>query len=190
MPQNADQKNCNLGQRGADIQPNNLFPVVEMQTTAGKIVIELNRLKAPITVNNFLYYVVSGTYDGTIFHRVVKDFVVQGGGYNEKLEERAKQSPIYNESGNGLKNELYSIAMARDDDPHSAVRQFYFNMGDNEGLDPGKTWGYTVFGMVMEGDEVLDLIANAQTHVENKYQWENVPIKPIFLNKALLKDPE
>jgi len=190
FPVSAQQKTCNPAKRGADIQPDNLFPVVEFQTTAGKITIELNRMKAPITVNNFLYYVVSGTYDGTIFHRVVKDFVVQGGGYNEKLQERTKQAPIYNESGNGLKNELYSIAMARDNDPHSAVRQFYFNMGDNEGLDPGKTWGYAVFGTVMEGDEVLDLIANAKTHIDDTTQWENVPIKPIFLTKALLKDPE
>ncbi len=190
MPLAAFSENCELSKRGADIQPGNLFPVVELQTTAGNIEVELNRMKAPITVNNFLYYVVNGSYDGTIFHRVVKDFVVQGGGYNANLEERPKQAPIYNESGNGLKNEIFSIAMARDDDPHSAVRQFYFNMADNEGLDPGKTWGYTVFGMVMEGDEVLDLIANVPTHVESKYGWENVPIKPIYLTKATLKDPE
>lgn len=170
-------------QPGALIQPDNLFPMVEIQTSAGKIKVELDRLKAPITTNNFLYYVSNKSYDGTIFHRVEKDFVVQGGGYNERFKERKKIEPIFNESGNGLKNEAFTIAMARESDPHSAMRQFYFNLADNEGLDPGKSWGYTVFGIVSEGEEVLELIASTPTHVDTTFDWENVPVKPIFINK-------
>ena len=173
-------------QLGSSIQPDNLFPVVELQTSAGKIKVELDRLRAPITTNNFLYYVVTGSYDGTIFHRVEKDFVVQGGGYDEKFAERKQQAPIFNESGNGLKNEIFTIAMARETNPHSAMRQFYFNMADNPGLDPGKTWGYAVFGIVMEGEEVLELISSTQTHIDPTYNWENVPVRPIFLHKAIL----
>jgi len=177
-------------QKGADIQPDNLFPIVELQTTAGKIKVELDRIRAPITVNNFLYYVVNGEYDGTIFHRVEKDFVIQGGGYDKDLNEREKAKPIYNESGNGLKNEMFTIAMAREDEPHSAVMQFYFNMADNEGLDPGRNWGYAVFGMVSEGEEVLEQINNVVTHTEPTYDWENVPVRPIYLTKALLLEVE
>ena len=173
-------------QPGASIQPDNLFPMVEMQTSAGKIKVELDRLKAPITTNNFLYYVSNKSYDGTIFHRVEKDFVVQGGGYNEKFKEREKIEPIFNESGNGLKNEAFTIAMARESDPHSAMRQFYFNLADNEGLDPGKSWGYTVFGIVSEGEEVLELIGGTPTHVDATFDWENVPVKPILINKILV----
>ena len=173
-------------QQGASIQPDNLFPVVELQTTVGKITVELDRLRAPITVNNFLFHVLRGSYAGTIFHRVIKDFVVQGGGYNERFEERPPQAAIFNESGNGLKNMMFSIAMARESDPHSAMRQFYFNMADNEGLDPGKTWGYAVFGMVTEGEEVLELISGAKTHTDPTVNWKDVPVNPIFLVKATL----
>ena len=175
--------------RGANIQPDDFFPRVQLDTTAGKIIVELDRIRAPITANNFLYYVHNGSYDGTIFHRVVKEFVVQGGGYDEHFDERKAKSAIFNESGNGLKNELFSIAMARENDPHSAMRQFYFNMADNEGLDPGKSWGYTVFGTVTAGEEVLEIIANTKVHYHDKLDWENVPVRPIFLKKAtLLKD--
>ncbi len=173
-------------QPGGSIQPDNLFPVVELTTTVGKITVELDRLKAPITVNNFLFHVVRGSYNGTIFHRVIKDFIVQGGGYNEKFEEKPSQAAIFNESGNGLKNVMFSIAMARENDPHSAMRQFYFNMADNESLDPGKSWGYTVFGLVGEGEEVLQLISTAKTHMDPTINWEDVPVKPIFLIKATL----
>ncbi len=173
-------------QPGEDILPGELFPIVELQTTAGKIKVELDRMRAPITVNNFLYYVNNGSYDGTIFHRVEKDFVIQGGGYDASFKERDRVAPIFNESGNGLKNEMFTIAMARDDDPHSAERQFYFNLADNEGLDPGKTWGYAVFGTVLEGEEVLELIAKAQVHTHPKTLWENVPVRTITLNKAII----
>lgn len=177
-------------QSGASIQPDNVFPTVEFQTSAGKIKVELDRLKAPITTNNFLYYVANGSYDGTIFHRVEKDFVVQGGGYDALFKERKRIKPIFNESGNGLKNEIFTIAMARDKDPHSAMRQFYFNLADNDGLDPGKTWGYAVFGMVSEGEEILRMIANTPTHFDPLIDWENVPVKRIVINKIILLEAE
>ncbi len=173
-------------QPGSDILPNELFPIVELQTTAGKIKVELDRMRAPITVNNFLFYVKNGSYDGTIFHRVEKDFVIQGGGYDSAFKERDRIAAIFNESGNGLKNEMFTIAMARDDEPHSAERQFYFNLADNEGLDPGKTWGYAVFGTVLEGEEVLLRIAETPVHTHPKLLWENVPTGFIILNKAII----
>lgn len=175
---------------GALIQPDDYYPRIKLETSAGDIIVELDRTRSPITVNNFLVYVTNGSYNGTIFHRVEKDFVIQGGGYNDKLEERPSNKPIFNESGNGLKNEKYTIAMARLDNPHSAKRQFYFNMADNDGLDPGKEWGYTVFGYVTEGESVLDFINGAPTHIESTYDWENVPVRPIFLTKATLLKPE
>ena len=174
---------------GSKIQPDDFFPRVQLDTTAGKIIVELDRIRAPITANNFLYYVTNGSYDGTIFHRVVKEFVVQGGGYDERFNERKAVDSIFNESGNGLKNEIYTIAMARENDPHTAMRQFYFNMADNDGLDPGKNWGYTVFGTVTYGEEVLETISNTAVRYHDKLDWENVPVRPIFLKKAtLLKD--
>jgi len=177
-------------QPGAAIQPDNIFPVVEIQTSAGKIKVELDRLRAPITTNNFLYYVANGSYNGTIFHRVEKDFVVQGGGYDAKFKERQQIKPIFNESGNGLKNEIFTIAMARDKEPHSAMRQFYFNLADNDGLDPGRTWGYAVFGIVSEGEEVLQMIASTPTHFDPLIDWENVPVNPIFIDKIRLLDTD
>ena len=169
---------------GANVQPDNLFPRVLLETSVGKVVVELDRNRAPITSNNFLTYVISGHYDQTIFHRVIKDFVVQGGGYDGFYSERPLDKSIFNESGNGLKNKLYTLAMARDEDPHSATSQFYINMADNAGLDPGKDWGYTVFGLVMEGEEVLDLISGAQTHTHPQLGWEDVPKTIITLKKA------
>ncbi|TQV74145.1 peptidyl-prolyl cis-trans isomerase [Aliikangiella marina] len=175
---------------GENIQPDNLFPKIKFETAGGTIIVELDRIKAPITVNNFLAYASKGTYDNTIFHRVVKDFVVQGGGYDLFYAEREQLPPIYNESGNGLKNQLYTIAMAREKEPHSATSQFYFNMGDNPGLDPGKDWGYTVFGVVMEGTEVLDAISNTQTHVHPELGWEDVPVKEVLLKKVTIMPEE
>ena len=171
-------------QEGKDVQPDNLFPQVLIETSVGNVLIELDRTRAPITVNNFLAYVMAGHYDGTIFHRVIRDFVVQGGGYDIFFGERPLRPEIYNESGNGLKNQLYTIAMAREKEPHSASAQFFFNMGDNTSLDPGKDWGYTVFGMVMEGSDVLDLISRGQTQVHPQLGWEDVPLKPVVLKKA------
>ncbi|WOT05962.1 peptidylprolyl isomerase [Shewanella youngdeokensis] len=170
-----------------DIQPNSLYPQVEFDTSAGKIVVELDRTRAPLTVDNFLTYVVTGHYDGTLFHRVIADFVVQGGGLDVKQEERPTQKPIVNESGNGLKNELGTIAMAREANPHSASSQFYFNMADNKNLDPSsRRWGYAVFGEVTSGMEVLAAMAQTPTDFNSKLGWPDFPVTDIVLNKATL----
>lgn len=168
---------------GQKVQPDNLFPQVKIETQFGNIIVELDRHRAPITANNFLGYVISGTYDGTIFHRVVKDFVVQGGGYDILYNPKKQSKPIYNESGNGLKNKSYTIAMAREADPHSATNQFYFNLSDNNTLDPGRDWGYAVFGTLMQGEEVLDLISSAVTHTSPELGWDEVPKNTIIIKK-------
>ena len=168
-----------------DIQPDSLYPQVEFDTSLGKIVVELDRTRAPITVDNFLTYVVKGEYNNTIFHRVISDFVVQGGGLNPQLEELPAGKPIVNESGNGLSNSMGTIAMARDNEPHSATRQFYFNVADNTKLDPSKRrWGYAVFGEVIEGKQVLEAMAVVETTTNAKLNWPDVPVTPIILKTA------
>lgn len=171
-----------------EIEAENLFPVIVLETSAGTIKVELNRGRAPETANNFLRYVTEGFYNGTIFHRVMPGFVVQGGGYNEKLEERGPlHAVIINESGNGLGNDSYTIAMARENPPHTANSQFYFNLVDNDKLNPtSKRWGYAVFGLVIEGEEIIDKIAAVETHTDEATGFENVPIKPVYLYKAVL----
>jgi peptidyl-prolyl cis-trans isomerase A (cyclophilin A) len=174
-----------------DVLPDNFFPSVRLETSMGDIVVELNRLRAPATSNNFLRYVIDGQYDGTIFHRVMADFVVQGGGYSEGLEERELHSPLINESGNGLKNMPMSIAMARYDDPHSATSQFYFNLSANSSLDPNSgNWGYAVFGEVISGQEVVSAIAAVETGYNEGLDASDVPLKPVVLLSAtVLEEP-
>ena len=168
-----------------DMIPDNMFPIIELETSLGIIEVELNRMRAPITSNNFLRYVLEGEYDGTIFHRVMPGFVVQGGGYTKDIDEKTLHENVLNESGNGLKNVTGSIAMARYDDPHSATRQFYFNMNNNTSLDPGsRTWGYTVFGTVVAGMEVLEAIAAVETGYSEALDAEDVPQVPVLLIKA------
>ncbi|MBU2977572.1 peptidylprolyl isomerase [Alteromonas sp. C1M14] len=174
---------------GSQIQPDNYYPRVKMETTMGDFVVELYRRKAPITVNNFLRYVSDKSYDGTIFHRVVPGFVVQGGGYTPEYEERPTYDPIYNESGNGLKNSLYTVAMARENDPHTATRQFFFNMNDNPSLDPGRNWGYTVFGMIIEGEEVVENMMTVPREYQIALGEPNAPLEPIILKKVTVLPP-
>ncbi|WP_210401727.1 peptidylprolyl isomerase [Lacimicrobium sp. SS2-24] len=174
---------------GAKVQPDNLFPKVKLETTMGDIVVELDRIKAPLTTNNFLLYVSKRSYEDTIFHRVINDFVVQGGGYDTQFNTKPTIRTIFNESGNGNKNERYTLAMARENDPHSAGRQFFFNMNDNDSLDPGRKWGYAVFGRVIEGMDVLDKIAAVETHVDPTYGWPDVPVEPVILKKASVLPP-
>ncbi len=170
-----------------DIQKNTIYPKVKLETTMGNIVVELDRKRAPITVDNFLTYVVKGHYNNTLFHRVIPGFVVQGGGLNPKLEEKPTDKAIVNESGNGLTNGLGTIAMAREQDPHSATAQFYFNMADNKPLDPSKRrWGYAVFGEVVEGMDVLEKMATVETHTNKKLLWPDFPVQDIMLIKATL----
>lgn len=165
--------------------PDNMFPIVVLETSLGVVEVELNRMRAPINSNNFLRYVLEGEYDGTIFHRVMPGFVVQGGGYTKDIEEKTLHDNVLNESGNGLKNITGSIAMARYDDPHSATRQFYFNMNNNTSLDPGsRNWGYTVFGLVVSGMEVLEAISDVETGYSEALDAEDVPQVPVILIKA------
>ncbi|WNC74269.1 peptidylprolyl isomerase [Thalassotalea psychrophila] len=168
------------------IDANNLYPQIKMETSHGLIIVELDRVKAPIAVNNFLFYVISGEYNNTIFHRVISDFVVQGGGYDANFIPKREHDTIFNESGNGLKNTFGSIAMARQYDPHSSIRQFYFNVGENTSLDPGRSWGYTVFGSVTFGEEVLEKMAASETDFHEGQGWPDVPLEPIVLIKATL----
>lgn len=168
------------------IQPDNLFPQVKLETSMGSIIVELDRIRAPLTVDNFLTYVVTGEYNNTIFHRIVPEFIVQGGGYSQNFELKKVNKTIVNESGNGLKNEIGTIAMAKENRPHTANRQFFFNVADNSSLDPGRKWGYAVFGAIVEGQEVVDAMALVTTNYNEEMGWENVPVKPIMLIKASL----
>lgn len=171
---------------GAAIQANNYYPKVKIETSMGDIVVELDRKKAPVSVNNFLRYVKKMSYDDTIFHRIIDGFVVQGGGYDKAFKPLPAFGPIVNESGNGLRNTIYSIAMARKLEPHTATRQFYFNMGNNQSLDPGRNWGYTVFGEVVEGTDVLDQIARVKTAFNPNVGWPDVPVEPVLIKKATI----
>jgi peptidyl-prolyl cis-trans isomerase A (cyclophilin A) len=174
---------------GSHIQPNNYYPRVKMVTSMGDIIVELDRSRAPITVNNFLRYVDKRSYEDTIFHRIVPEFVVQGGGYDTNFIVKPSFGKIFNESGNGLKNKMYNITMAREKDPHSATRQFFFNMDNNDSLDPGRNWGYTVFGMVVEGYEVLDEMAKVKTDFDATYGWPDVPVEQVSLKKVIVLPP-
>jgi peptidyl-prolyl cis-trans isomerase A (cyclophilin A) len=175
---------------GQFMQPENLYPRVQLETSAGDIVLELDRSRAPITVNNFLSYVKSNAYNNTVFHRLIPDFVVQGGGYDMQFKEITQQKTIFNEAGNGLKNQLGSIAMARLSDPHTASSQFYINLADNNSLDPGSRWGYAVFGRVVSGFEVLDNLNLLETETSVSLGWPDVPRQPLLLKTVRLLPSE
>jgi peptidyl-prolyl cis-trans isomerase A (cyclophilin A) len=171
-----------------ELYPEKMFLEVKISTNFGDIVVELNRNRAPITVNNFLKYVKKETYNNTIIHRVEKDFVIQGGGYNKQHELIDNCGKIFNESGNGLKNSTGSIAMARYEDPHSATSQFYFNLNENTSLDPNsKNWGYTVFGEVIEGMEVLEEISNVKTRYHEHFDSTSFPLDSIIIKSVELE---
>lgn len=172
------------------LDPTNIYPKVKLETSLGIIVVELDRVKAPLTVDNFLTYVITGEYNNTIFHRVVEDFIVQGGGYDIDFISKKINDDIVNESGNGLKNEIGTIAMAKENRPHTANRQFFFNINDNTNLDPGRHWGYTVFGAIVEGDEVLEAMAKVKTDYDDTMGWNDVPVEPVMLIKATLLPAE
>ena len=165
-------------------------PQVEIKTTMGDIVVELDREKAPKSVENFLGYVKSGFYKGTIFHRVIDGFMIQGGGFDEKLKQKKVNKPVPIESQNGLTNVTYSLAMARTGDPNSATSQFFINVADNEALNyPGRDgFGYTVFGKVIQGQEVVDKIKGVL--VDDKGIFQNIPVIPVVIKSAtILKTP-
>ena len=181
---------CNSAQAcdETDLYPDKLFPEVVISTNMGDILVELDRHRAPITVNNFLKYIKAGHYKNTVFHRVEKNYVIQGGGYNENFEDIVDCGKIFNESGNGLRNKLGTIAMARYDDPHSATSQFFFNLTDSPSLDPNsKNWGYTVFGEIIEGMDVLKSMSNVNTGFSDKLQSDNVPLEAIKIKTIHVK---
>ena len=159
------------------------YPQVEMVTSSGTFVLELDRNRAPVTVENFLNYVKEGFYKDTIFHRVIEGFVIQAGGYTKDFEEKETKPEIINESGNGLINQRMSIGMARNNLPHTGSSQFYINLVNNYSLDPMPTrWGYAVFGDVIDGMDVIDAIGHSAT--DSKQDFQNVPVAPIIILEA------
>ena len=166
------------------------MPAVQvlMTTTVGPITLELDADNAPKTVDNFLSYVADGSYDETIFHRVIDNFMIQGGGFNSDMEQKETNAPIENEANNGLKNNRGTIAMARTQDPHSATAQFFINVQDNDFLNhTGENiqgWGYAVFGKVTDGEDVLDKIRCVQTGGQAGHQ--DVPVEPIIIESITL----
>jgi peptidyl-prolyl cis-trans isomerase B (cyclophilin B) len=164
---------------------------VKLETSQGDITLELFPDKAPATVENFVQYVKDGFYNGTIFHRVINGFMIQGGGMDAQMNQKPTRAPIKNEADNGVKNEAYTIAMARTMDPHSATAQFFINVADNANLnhtgkDP-RGWGYAVFGKVVKGKEVVDKIKAVPTG--NKGMHQNVPAEPVTIVKATVVKP-
>ena len=159
---------------------------VKLQTSMGDITLELDGEKAPATVENFVQYVKDGFYDGVIFHRVIDGFMIQGGGFTPDMKQKPTRAPIKNEADNGLKNDVYTIAMARTPDPHSASAQFFINVKDNDFLNfsapTPSGWGYAVFGKVIDGSDVVDAIAKVNTG--NFGPFGDVPLEPGIITKA------
>ena len=163
---------------------------VEMITSAGTLRIELDEAKAPLSCANFLAYVNSGHFDGTVFHRVIKGFMLQGGGFDADMKQKATLAPVQNEANNGLKNKHYTLAMARTSDPHSATAQFFINTTDNAFLDfkaeNAQGWGYAVFGRVVAGMEVVDAIEKVRTG--RKGFHDDVPLEEVLIKRVTLAD--
>ena len=169
------------------------LPKVRLETSLGTIIIELNTPAAPKTVKNFLSYVDDGFYSNTIFHRVIKGFMIQGGGFTENMQQKSAKANITNEADNGLQNLRGTIAMARTNAPHSASSQFFINTVNNTSLNfkakTGRGWGYCVFGKVVDGMDVVDAIEKQPTTVKNPYR--DVPVTPVIIkNAVVLKNPE
>ena len=160
--------------------------MIKLHTNHGEITIDLDSEKAPITVQNFIDYVNSGHFDNTIFHRVINDFMIQGGGFESGMNQKKTRSPIHNEADNGLKNYAYTVAMARTSDVHSASAQFFINVADNGFLNytspTSEGFGYCVFGKVVEGKDVVDKIKKVETTNQSGHQ--NVPLEDVILQKA------
>jgi cyclophilin family peptidyl-prolyl cis-trans isomerase len=155
---------------------------VQVVTSIGSFIIELNAERAPLTVPHFLKYVDQGHYTGTIFHRVIANFVIQGGGFDKDYKPRPAPTKVVNESGNGLTNVRGTVGMARSDEPHSSDAQFYVNLYDNEALDPNQTrWGYAVFGKVVQGMDVVDKIGNVATTTHGLFK--DTPVQPVLIER-------
>ena len=162
---------------------------VDLETSKGTIRVELDDAKAPASVANFLAYAAKGHYDNTVFHRVIKGFMIQGGGFEPGMKQKPTRAPVANEAGNGVKNKKYTVAMARTSDPHSASAQFFINVADNDFLNhtapTAQGWGYCVFGKVTEGFNVVDKIKAVP--VANAGPYQNVPVTPVIIRKASLE---
>jgi peptidyl-prolyl cis-trans isomerase B (cyclophilin B) len=160
--------------------------MVKLHTNHGTITLELDEKRAPATVANFLEYAKSGHFGNTIFHRVINGFMIQGGGFEPGMKQKPMRAPIQNEAGNKLKNAVYTIAMARTSDPHSATAQFFINVADNAFLDhtapTSQGWGYCVFGRVVEGTEVVDRIKGVKTGAKGMHQ--DVPVQDVIIERA------
>jgi peptidyl-prolyl cis-trans isomerase B (cyclophilin B) len=160
--------------------------LVELKTSAGTVKLDLDEVKAPETVRNFLAYVAAGHYNGTVFHRVIPGFMIQGGGFEPGMKQKPTGAPIRNEASNGLKNRHYTVAMARTSDPHSATAQFFINATDNEFLDfkseSPQGWGYAVFGKVVEGTDVVDRIEKVRTGRRGFH--DDVPVDDVIIESA------
>lgn len=159
---------------------------VQVETSAGNFRVELDEAKAPVSTANFLAYVKAGHYDGTVFHRVIKGFMIQGGGFEVGMKQKSTLAPIQNEANNGLKNKHYTLAMARTSDPHSATAQFFINATDNAFLDfkaeNAQGWGYAVFGKVVSGTEVVDAIERVRTG--RKGFHDDVPLDDVVIQRV------
>jgi peptidyl-prolyl cis-trans isomerase B (cyclophilin B) len=166
----------------------NMSTQVDLYTNHGKIRIELDDAKAPESAKNFLSYVEKGHYDGTVFHRVIPNFMIQGGGFEAGMKQKPTDAPLRNEANNGLKNDHYTLAMARTSDPHSATSQFFINTKDNEFLnfksESGSGWGYAVFGKVVDGKEVVDAIEGVKTG--RKGFHDDVPLEDVVIERAVV----
>jgi cyclophilin family peptidyl-prolyl cis-trans isomerase len=157
-------------------------PQVQVVTSLGSFIIELNAERAPLTVPHFLKYVDQGHYTGTIFHRVIANFVIQGGGFDKDYKPKPAPAKVVNESGNGLTNVRGTVGMARSEDPHGSDAQFYINLYDNEALDPNQTrWGYAVFGKVIQGMDVVDKIGNVVTSTHGAFK--DTPVQPVVIER-------
>lgn len=171
---------------------NSNAPRVRLSTTHGDMILELAKDRAPATVDNFLQYVNDGFYNGTIFHRVIEGFMIQGGGFAENYQRKNTRAAIRNEANNGLRNERYSISMARTNAPHSATAQFFINSVDNWNLDhqapTARGWGYAVFGRVIEGQDVVDTISQVPTGPGGRFS-RDAPREPVIINEASLIVP-
>ncbi len=159
---------------------------VKICTTMGDMTLELDETKAPATVANFIEYANSGHYEGTVFHRVISNFMIQGGGMDKDLRSKPTKTPIKNEANNGLKNDIYTIAMARTQDPHSATSQFFINVKDNGFLNYSspdlRGWGYAVFGKVVDGTDVVNAIKGVKTSSHGMH--DDVPVEPVTITKV------
>jgi cyclophilin family peptidyl-prolyl cis-trans isomerase len=173
-------------QDAAPVTASAAAPRVRVVTTAGDFVIELDKTRAPLTVEAFLKYVNEGFYSGVIFHRVVAGFIAQAGGYSADMTQKEVTSPVFNESGNGLSNLRGTVGFARSNEPHTGTSQFYVNLADNIDLNPRPTrWGYAVFGKVVEGMEVVDDIGHRPTAGGGPFD-RNVPVEPIVIERIEL----